>query len=627
MVLERYEPVIQNGLVSLPGWGFFPRMVSRGSRAVRPSIFPSRQVQILMRRSLLAATLLAGFGLAACSDSDPTDPTPTLNPPSGVEVRALTPTSVRVLWNAVSGAASYEIERAEGTGDTWVASGTSSETQIEVTGLTTGAAYRFRVTAVAGTVRSNASNPTTSFTVPSEIFEIITQDITTNTTWTNDKTWVLSGFIKVANGATLTIQPGTKVVGDFDIPGSSLFILRGAKINAAGTADAPIVFTSERAAGQRQPGDWGGIIMIGNGIINRSGATQIEGTGTPAAINPAQFYNGGTNNNDDSGVLRYVRIEFAGYPTAPNEELNSLTMAAVGAGTTIEYVQVLQGLDDSFEWFGGAVNSKYLVSYESADDHFDASEGHVGRHQFLIAFQSIRPEPRPGLSGGVASDPQSIENDGCWAENCAAGGADEQRGNSTPYTIPVFANFTLVGAPAGAWETTGGNFGMMLRRGTGGLYVNGVVTRYSRQAISYRGQDTRDRWDQGNMRIANLYISQTAGAFQPENLGAGYASRTFEMDLAANNIEVGAVTAADLFATFPTNTIAATAASFDWRPAAGSPIAGGGLANFAGLPAQLQQATQGNASPNSAVTPTAYRGAADPNGTAWWAGWTNYARN
>src|SRR5690606_21296134 len=158
-----------------------------------------------------------------------------------------------------------------------------------------------------------------------------------------------------------------KIVGDFEVPGSSLFILRGARINAVGAAANPIVFTSERPVGQRQPGDWGGVIIIGNGIINRNGQTQIEGTGTPAGANPAQFYNAGTNNADDSGTLRYVRIEFAGYPTAPNEELNSLTMAAVGSGTTIEYVQVLQGLDDSFEWFGGAVNGRYLVSYEASD--------------------------------------------------------------------------------------------------------------------------------------------------------------------------------------------------------------------------------------------------------------------
>jgi hypothetical protein len=153
--------------------------------------------------------------------------------------------------------------------------------------------------------------------VPNEIFSIVTSDITSNRTFYADSTYVLSGFIKVANGATLTIQPGTKVVGDFEIPGSSLFVLRGARIIANGTADKPIVFTSERPAGQRQPGDWGGIIIIGNGIINRTGSTQIEGTGTPANINPAQFYHGGTDNNDDSGILRYVRIEFAGYPTAP----------------------------------------------------------------------------------------------------------------------------------------------------------------------------------------------------------------------------------------------------------------------------------------------------------------------
>lgn len=588
----------------------------------------SFQVLTIMRRSFLATSLFLGLGLAACGSDDIVEPPPpTLSAPTGVEVFALTPTSVRVTWNAVTGASTYEVERAQGTSDTWVASGTSTETQLAVTGLTTGAQYRFRVTAVAGNVRSSVSNPSAAFTVPNEIQQIITQDITTNTTWTNDKTWVLSGFIKVANNATLTIQEGTKIVGDFEVPGSSLFILRGAKINAVGTAANPIVFTSERPVGQRQPGDWGGVIIIGNGIINRSGQTQIEGTGTPAGANPAQFYNGGTNNADDSGTLRYVRIEFAGYPTAPNEELNSLTMAAVGSATRIEYVQILQGLDDSFEWFGGAVNGRYLISYEASDDHFDASEGYIGRNQFMIAFQSIRPEARPGLAGGVASDPQGIENDGCWAENCMAGGANEQRGNSTPYTIPVFANFTLVGAPAGAWETTGGNYGAMIRRGTGGLYVNGVITRYSRQAISFRGQDTRDRWDQGNLRFANIYISQTAAAFQPEDLGAAYANRQFVADLAANNLEVGTVTAANLFAALPASTVSSNAGSFDWRPAAGSPIATGGLANFGALPAQLQQATVGNASPNSTITPTTYRGAAAPGGDAWWAGWTSYARN
>ncbi|HSJ07366.1 MAG TPA: fibronectin type III domain-containing protein [Longimicrobiales bacterium] len=555
-------------------------------------------------RKLLALALFPALGLAACSDDSGTNPTVTLQSPTNVEVRALSPTAARVTWDGVTGATGYEIERAEGAaGGTFTSVGTASSTTLDVTGLTTGGQYRFRVTATAGTNRSTASNPSSAFTVPDEIFSIVTSDITSNRTFYADSTYVLSGFIKVANNATLTIQPGTKIVGDFEIPGSSLFVLRGARIMAEGTADKPIVFTSERPAGQRQPGDWGGVIIIGNGIINRQGSTQIEGTGTPANANPAQFYHGGSDNNDSSGVLRYVRIEFAGYPTAPNEELNSLTMAAVGAGTTVEYVQVLQGLDDSFEWFGGAVNGRYLVSYESADDHFDASEGYIGRNQFLIAFQSIRPEARPGLAGGVASDPQGIENDGCWAENCAAG--DANRSASQPYTVPVFANFTLVGAPAGAWETTGGNYGMMLRRGTGGLYVNGVVTRYSREAISLRGEQTMARHNEGNLRIRNLYISGTAGAFQAENLtAANLDNRQYVLDLAANALEVGDVAAANLFTVFPANTLNATGASFDWRPAAGSPIATGGLADFGGLPAQLQAATQINGRRNSTITPT-----------------------
>jgi hypothetical protein len=570
---------------------------------------------------------LAGLLLIAACDDDSTGPPATLAAPINVEARALSRTALEVNWNSVAGAQSYEVEMAEGsTGGTFAAIGTSTTTSFEATGLTTGAQYRFRVVAIGGTTRSTPSNPSAAVVVPNEIFSVLTADITSNRRFHADTTYVLSGFIKVANNSTLTIDPGTKIVGDFQVPGSSLFVLRGSRIMAEGTADQPIVFTSEREVGQRQPGDWGGLIIIGNGVVSRTGPTQIEGTGTPAAINPAQFYNGGTDNADNSGVLRYVRIEFAGYPTAPNEELNSLTMAAVGAGTRIEYVQVLQGLDDSFEWFGGAVNSKYLVSYESGDDHFDMSEGYVGRNQFLIAFQSIRPEPRPGLAGGVASDPQMVENDGCWAENCSAG--DANRSASQPYTVPVLANFTLVGAPTGAWETTGGNYGMMLRRGTGGLYVNGVVTRTSREAISLRGAQTFARHDEGNMRIRNLYISQTAGAFQaPSTAASNPESHQFALDLATHQLEAGSVDAVDLFTTLPASTLGATAASFNWAPAAGSPLATGGLNDFSVLPQQLRDATTANTHPNSEIVPTAYRGAVAPGGPQWWAGWTNYARN
>jgi hypothetical protein len=449
-------------------------------------------------------------------------------------------------------------------------------------------------------------------------FGTISANITSDRTLYADTVYTISGFIKVTNGATLMIQPGTVIQGDYDVVGSSLFVLRGARIVANGTATNPIVFTSERPVGQRRSGDWGGVIIVGNGIINRSGATIIEGTGTDANLNPEQDYSGGTNNADNSGTLRYVRIEYAGFPTAPNQELNSLTMAAVGSGTTIEYVQTMMGLDDGFEWFGGAVDARYLVSYETGDDHFDMSEGYVGRIQYAIGFQSHQQEPRPGLSGGVASDPQGVENDGCAATNCI-GGANNR--NAQPYTVPVLANFTIVGAPQGAWETTGGNRGMMIRRGTGGLYVNGVVTRYSSAGLSVVGDATNTRATEGNLAIRNLYVSQIASSnvFTPA-AGTGDGA-TFAFDLTANNITAGTAQASALFTSLPTTSATTTAANFDWTPAAGSPIATGGLTSFTGLPAALQTRAQGF------VTATAYRGAAAPNGPRWWEGWTNYARN
>ncbi len=577
-----------------------------------------------MKRSttIRAGFILAAAFLAGC-DSDngtgPTEPQP-LPAPSGVAVSALSATSVRISFAPVAGATEYVIQRAEGaSGGTFAEAGTTSETSWTNEGLSPSTIYRFRVRARGGAGTDSPFSGEAQITTPEPGAReaTISSDILTNRTLYADTVYQLSGFIKVANGAVLTIQPGTKIVGDYDIPGSSLFVLRGARIIAEGRADAPIVFTSERPFGQRQPGDWGGVIIVGNGITNRGAPTYIEGTGTDAVQNPLVDYSGGTNNDDNSGILRYVRIEFAGFPTAPNEELNSLTMAAVGRGTTIEYVQVLLGLDDSFEWFGGAVDGRYLISYEAADDHFDASEGYVGRVQNMIAFQSIRPEPRPNLAGGAATDPQGIENDGCWAENCNAG--DSNRSASLPYTVPVFANFTLIGPPAGAWDTPSGNIGMMLRRGTGGLYVNGVVARYTRAAVSLRGEQTNQRLQDGLLAVRNIYFTDNATVFQTST-NTSVEGVQYSLDLAANALEAGNATTASLFTAFPTNTQNATAASFDWTPAAGSPIATGGLNDFSGLPEALRNAAAGF------VTPTTYRGAADPNGPKWWQGWTTYAR-
>jgi hypothetical protein len=433
---------------------------------------------------------------------------------------------------------------------------------------------------------------------------VITTDITANRTLYADTVYTLSGFIKVVNGAVLTIQAGTRIEGDYDVVGSSLFVTRGAQIIANGTSAAPIVFTSSRPAGQRQAGDWGGLVIIGNGIVNRTGTVVLEGTGT-GATNPQQVYSGGVNNADNSGTLRYVRVEFAGYGPAADAELNSFTFAAVGSGTTLEYLQSMNGLDDAFEWFGGAVDGKYFVSYESGDDHFDMSEGYQGRLQYLIAYQSRLVIPRPG-AGNASGDPQGIENDGCAGTGCADGQ------NSTPFTTPVVANFTLVGTGTGTdIDATSGGYGMILRRGTGGYYVNGLVARWPKGAFGIRDAATQTRIDDGVFDMRNVLVLESPSIFTTASSGI-----LLPDSVARNIVRDAAVTAAQTFTTFTLP--ASSAASLDWAPVAGSLAASGGLTTFSG---NLQTAA------GTFVQGTAFRGAAAPAGIKWWQGWTVYATN
>jgi hypothetical protein len=584
-------------------------------------------------RKLSALALAAAtFALTACgSDDNPTDNT--VPPVLGVQAAAnpsATTSSIVVTFQSRSGDNSYNVERATGsTGGTFAQVGTvqAPATVGTVTytdnGLALNTTYRYRVSAVRGAQTSAPSGEATATTgaAGSGGNVDVTQDITTNTTWTADKTYTLKGFIHVANGATLTIQPGTKIMGDFNTLGSSLFVLRGAKINAVGTADNPIVFTSSRAPGQRQPGDWGGLILIGNAKINRSGAVNVEGTGTDgntvaSGRNYTLAYSGGTADDDNSGTLSYVRVEFAGYAPLQDQELNSFTFAAVGSATRISYLQALAGLDDSYEFFGGGLVGDHLVSYESGDDHFDMSEGFRGKLQYLIALQTTQITPRTG-SGSLATDPEGIENDGCNGSGCDLGF------NSTPLTVPVIANFTLIGTGDAATSGSSGGLGMMLRRGTGGYYVNGVVARYPRGGVSLRDADTYARAGStgtpdlatADLAIRNVLFTENGSVFQGPN-GTNVQS---SFDMAGNALVASTTATTALFTAFPGTVSATTAASaFDWTPAAGSPLAAGGLAAFTGKLA---------AAAGTAVAGTAYLGAAQPNGTKWWQGWTVYARN
>jgi hypothetical protein len=548
-----------------------------------------------LTRRFAAVLGLASIALAGACGGDDGPTTPAIvQPIIGVTAVAKSSWSVTVSFTSRTTDNSYNIERAEGAMGGFTAAGTvtSPATAGTVTftdnGLKANTAYRYRVIAVAGSL---ASSPSSEATVTTLGFGTaaadITSDITTNRTLYADTTYTLKGFIHVANGATLTIQPGTTIKGDFNTLGSSLFILRGAKINAVGTADAPIVFTSSRAAGSRQAGDWGGLILVGNAPSSRSGNVIIEGSGTDGTAvvggkNYEVTYSGGTTPTDNSGTLSYVRVEFAGFAPSKDNELNAFTFAAVGSGTRVSYLQAMAGLDDSYEFFGGGFDGDHLVASETGDDMFDMSEGFVGRLQYLIGYNSVQLTPRTG-AGSLATDLEGIENDGCNGSGCDNGF------NQQPFTVPLIANFTLVGCGAQSCVGPAGGFGMMLRRGTGGFYVNGVVTRFPAAGVSLRDAETFLRAGNAavpdlatsDLQIRNVFFSELGGPMFQANTAT--AATQFALDAAGNNLTAGTATGTSLFTAIPAAGATPSGVSaLDWTPASGSPITTGGLATFSG---------------------------------------------
>ena len=242
---------------------------------------------------------------------------------------------------------------------------------------------------------------------------VINTDVTTDATWSG--VIKLQNKVYVRNGATLTILPGTIIRGDYNSQGT-LIVTRGSRIIADGNVNQPIVFTSNNPVGSRNEGDWGGLVILGNAINNQpGGVVNIEGL--PPSTNTQH---GGVNDNDNSGVLRYVRIEFAGIPLEPNKEINGLTFGSVGSLTTVDYVQVSFCGDDSFEWFGGTVNCKHLISYSTIDDDFDTDFGYRGKVQFGLAIRNENLSDAAGDS------------------NCFESDNDAQGSASQPLTAPIF---------------------------------------------------------------------------------------------------------------------------------------------------------------------------------------------
>lgn len=283
----------------------------------------------------------------------------------------------------------------------------------------------------------------------------------------NRKVYGLDGYVYV-NG-TIIINPGTIIVGDTVGQNSVLCINRGAKIIADGTPDQPIVFTSRAAPGQRSRGDWGGVVICGHARINTPGGeAQIEGG--IADPTPGKGWYGGDNDEDNSGILRYVRIEFAGIAVLPDNELNGLTCGGVGSGTVIDYIQISHSNDDALECFGGTVNVKHIVTLGTLDDDFDSDNGYRGKMQFglvkryrLIADQSTS---------------EAIESDN-----------DSKASYNTPRTAPVYANLTIIGpmqdtswTPGNGASNFNSRYGaaIQIRRASLASVYNSVVVGFPR---------------------------------------------------------------------------------------------------------------------------------------------------
>lgn len=354
---------------------------------------------------------------------------------------------------------------------------------------------------------------------------------TTSMRLTADKPWLLRGGVLIGddvNETLLGIEPGTQIYGESST-NAFLAVRRGSKLLAEGYADAPIVFQPDTLPGSRARGDWGGLALNGRAPINTcadgSAACEAEGEGGIGTY-------GGNVPDDDSGVLKYVRVEFAGREISEDNELNGITFAGVGSGTTCDYVQSHMGSDDAVEFFGGTVNCRHLVLTGQSDDGFDLDNGFQGKIQYMLVHQA-----EDEGNNGVESD-----------DHASAYTAE-------PTTSPLVSNLTIVGSAG----IEGSNFGMLLRRGSGGRYHNVAVTGFPTACLAMRDQDTYDRFAEGAGSFTNVRLA-CATAYETGTEEAVFTA-------GSNNAVIGDLGLKDT-----------SFASPDLRPDSGSPLLGEGAA-------------------------------------------------
>ncbi|MDQ9090064.1 hypothetical protein RC083_00515 [Pseudoalteromonas haloplanktis] len=326
--------------------------------------------------------------------------------------------------------------------------------------------------------------------------QVLSGVITEDTTLTTDAFWALDGAVFVGNdkadSATLTIEPGAVVFGN---NGSDyLVVSRDSKIEATGTKNDPIIFTSKQdvVGEQTAAGQWGGMVLLGNGISNKCPAEgdcalQVEGVQSGAVF-------GGTDNEDNSGTLKYVVVKNAGFEVAPDNELNGITFGAVGSGTTVEYLQVHNNSDDGVEFFGGAVNLKHVVLTSIDDDSIDWDNGYQGKMQFVY----------------VEQDPNSTDaNRGIEADN------DGTTPSKQPKSLPVISNLTIIG---NNFDGEDDAEGIYLREGTGLHLYNSVITGSDEmgECLEIEGaadgaSETVNNANDGTILMQNTFMSCTNG--------------------------------------------------------------------------------------------------------------------
>lgn len=306
-------------------------------------------------------------------------------------------------------------------------------------------------------------------------------------------TFTLKGYVYVNNGATLTIEAGSIIKSDVTEKGA-LIIERGSKLIADGTANEPIIFTSGKNSGERAQGDWGGIILLGKAPTNRptSPAPIIEG-----GVNRPY---GGSDAGDNSGILRYVRIEFSGIAAEPNSEINGLTCGGVGSGTILENIQVSYGSDDAYEFFGGTVNAKNLIAYATYDDDFDFDFGYSGKIQFGV---SLRDKPSDtDQANGIECD-----NDGSGT-------------TAAPITKPQLSNFTFIGP----YDTTGSSalhgFSNRWRRSTRFVLNNSLLIGHRLAGFSIESGNSMADYTSGNSAFKNNIVAVYKDPYRADSSAA-----------------------------------------------------------------------------------------------------------